>query len=290
MISAALISYLLAGALFVEAAPGPSLFSRQSITALSTSQITTYRPYTHYASAAYCKPATTLAWNCGSNCQTNPTFKPVASGGDGDSVQFWFVGYDPTLASVIVAHQGTDPSQILDPSLFPGVSSSVTAHDGFQSAQAAAATAILSAVQTAISRYGATQVTVIGHSLGAAIALLDSVYLPLHLPSKIHVKMVGYGMPRVGNQYFANYVDAHSSSTPVTHINNMKDPVPILPGRFLGYHHPSGEIHIKEDGTWVSCPGQDNTNSQCEGGDVSNIFVADEGNHDGPYDGITMGC
>lgn len=31
------------------------------------------------------------------NCDANPTFKPVASGGDGAVVQYWFVGYDLTL-------------------------------------------------------------------------------------------------------------------------------------------------------------------------------------------------
>ena len=31
------------------------------------------------------------------NCNANPGFKPVASGGDGAVTQTWFVGYDPTL-------------------------------------------------------------------------------------------------------------------------------------------------------------------------------------------------
>jgi hypothetical protein len=37
--------------------------------------------------------------------------------------------------------------------------------------------------------------------------------------------------------------------------------VPILPGRFLGFHHPTGEIHIQADNSWVSCPGEDNTSA-----------------------------
>ncbi|PPQ71887.1 hypothetical protein CVT25_001641 [Psilocybe cyanescens] len=59
-------------------------------------------------------------------------------------------------------------------------------------------------------------------------------------------------MPRVGNQAFANYVDAHLA---LTHINNKEDIAPIVPGRFLGYHHPSGEVHIMDNNQWVSCPG-----------------------------------
>ena len=59
---------------------------------------------------------------------------------------------------------------------------------------------------------------------------------------------------QVGNQAFANYVDAQTN-TPITHINNMEDPVPIVPPIWLDYHHPSGEIHIQDSGVWSACPG-----------------------------------
>ena len=101
---------------------------------------------------------------------------------------------------------------------------------------------------------------------------------------------VGYGLPRVGNAAFANYIDAHDAITSVTHINNMEDIVPILPGMFLGYHHPSGEIHIQDSGAWLACPGQDNDSDECIVGDVPNIFEGKESEHDGPYNGVTMGC
>ena len=94
----------------------------------------------------------------------------------------------------------------------------------------------------------------VGHSLGGAIALLDSVFLPLHLPSGTVFKTVTYGMPRVGNQAWANYVD--EVVTDLTHINNKEDPVPILPGMFLGFHHPDGEVHIEDSGAWDACPGE----------------------------------
>ena len=42
------------------------------------------------------------------NCNANPGFVPEASGGDGSSVQFWFVGYDPSLKEIVVSHQGTE--------------------------------------------------------------------------------------------------------------------------------------------------------------------------------------
>ncbi|RDB18531.1 Lipase [Hypsizygus marmoreus] len=297
MVGSGLFLSALLGSVAVSAAP--SLVARQSISTLTAAQVTAYKPYTRYASSAYCKPANTLAWNCGTNCNANPTFKPVASGGDGSSTQFWYVGYDPTLKTVIVGYQGTDASKILpvvtdadfflmplSSSLFPGISSSIQVHNGFGDAQAKSATAVLAAVRSALSNNGASKVTVVGHSLGGAIALITSVYLPLYLPG-VTFKTVTYGMPRVGNQAFADYLDSHAD---VSHINNQDDIVPIVPGRFLGFAHPKGEKHIVDSNAWIDCPGQDNTNSQCTIGYVPNIFSGDTGDHSGPYDGINMGC
>ncbi|KAI0732123.1 Alpha/Beta hydrolase protein [Fomitopsis betulina] len=295
--SAALLALLS----LVRAAPATGLLrARQSITALSSSQITAFTPYTWYASTGYCSAAETLSWSCGTNCEANPDFEPVASGGNGDGTQYWFVGYDPTLDTVVVSHQGTDPDEILplvtdadailgnlDSTLFPGLSTDIEAHKGFAAAQAKTATDVLAAVQTTMSTYSTSNVALVGHSLGAAIALLDAVYLPLHISSATYT-YVGYGLPRVGNQAFANYVDALSTS--VTHINNKEDPIPIVPGMGLGYVHPSGEVHIEDSGEWAACPGQDNPSTQCIVGDVPNILDGDESDHDGPYNGVTMGC
>ncbi|PBK99891.1 alpha/beta-hydrolase [Armillaria gallica] len=274
------------------------LYRRQSITDLTPEQVAAYRPYTYFASAAGCQPSTTLNWTCGTPCEANPDFKPVASGGNGDSVQFWYVGYDPNLDAVIVGHQGTDTTKLLpiltdlniilsnlDDTLFPGVSSDVKVHSGFKESQADTAESVLSYVKIAMSTYSTSSVTVVGHSLGGALALLDGVYLDLQLPSAT-VSVISYGMPRVGNQAFADYVDANVN---VSHVNNKKDPVPILPWREIGYHHCSGEKHITDSNEWVNCPGQDNPDEQCIVGEVGNLLESNVTDHAGPYDGIIMG-
>ncbi|KAK0466790.1 alpha/beta-hydrolase [Desarmillaria tabescens] len=285
---------------FASASPleGSVLHRRQSVTTLTPEQVAAYKPYSYYASAGACQPSLTLNWTCGTACEANPDFKPVASGGNGDSVQFWYVGYAPSLDTVIVSHQGTDFSKLLpiltdiniilsnlDDILFPGVSSDIMVHSGFKEAQADAAEIILSYVEMAMSTYSTNSVTAIGHSLGGAIALLDGVYLDLQLPSA-SVSVVSYGMPRVGNQAFADYVDANVN---VTHVNNKKDPVPILPWREIGYHHCSGEKHITDSNEWVNCPGQDSPDAQCIVGEVGNLLESNAADHIGPYDGVTMG-
>jgi len=296
MVRRAALALLLAP-LFTVATPAQR---RQSITTLSQAQITAFKPYSFFAATAYCNPSTTINWSCGANCNANAGFEPIASGGDGSDTQFWYVGYDPSLQTIIVAHQGTDTTQLLadltdadffltnlDSTLFPGVPSSVQVHNGFGAEQAKTASAVLAAVQKGMSQFGATKVTVVGHSLGAALALLDSVYLPLHLPAGTTFMSVTYGMPRVGNPAFASYVDGHQH---LTHVNNKKDPIPIVPGRSLGFAHPAGEDHIMADNSWVFCPGEDNTSSECIVGDVPNIFESTPGDHSGPYDGVHMGC
>ena len=96
----------------------------------------------------------------------------------------------------------------------------------------------------------------VGHSLGGALALLDAVFLPLHLPTGTKFTTITYGMPRVGNQAFADYVDAHVTN--LSHINNKKDPVPILATAF---HRDYGAVTWLV--TWKSEIGSHEPLNQC---------------------------
>ncbi|KDQ06116.1 hypothetical protein BOTBODRAFT_141283 [Botryobasidium botryosum FD-172 SS1] len=288
------------GAVSVVAAPAASA-AGGGIAVMSAAAVASFTPYAKFASAAYCPANKTRTWTCGSNCQATPGFIPHASGGDGDDEQYWYVGYDPTfLEAVVVGHEGTNPHELLplltdgnivrrnlDPSLFPGVPSSVEAHSGFQDAHAKAAKDVLAAVQEALAAHKTSKVILVGHSLGAAIAVLDAIYLPLHLPSSISFTAVTFGLPRIGNSAFADYVDAHAH---LSHITNKADPIPTIPGQGLGFAHPNGEKHIDESNAWIACAGHDNPNTECSTGAVPTIFSANLADHDGPYDGVTMGC
>ena len=177
--------------------------------------------------------------------------------------------------------------------------------------------------------FEAPTITVVGHALGAALALLDAVYLKVQLGSSVNIQMVGYGMPRVGNDHFADWVDGNLAvdgnlNGLVTRINNKEDPVPTVPPLYEDFHHVSGEVHITDSGTWESCSGklfsswssprpvcghvcfvfrmltrargslliagQDNGDLRCSGGDVPNVSEGNKSDNDGPYNGIMMGC
>lgn len=64
MVTSGLVFLAFIGAAVVQAAP--PLVPRQSISTLTTAQVAAFKPYTRFASTAYCNPANTLAWNCGS--------------------------------------------------------------------------------------------------------------------------------------------------------------------------------------------------------------------------------
>ncbi|KAF8689785.1 Lipase (class 3), partial [Rhizoctonia solani] len=277
----------------------PAPIPRAGVTTLTTAQITAFRPYALLSRAGYCPASKTATWSCGTSCNELPGMVVYASGGDGVVTPYWFVGYYPGLNSVVISNQGTDPSKFvpllidadfrldsLDTKFFPGISSSVKTHNGFQEAQKRGAEAKLAAVKKAIAERGTSSVTLTGHSLGGAISLLDALYLSLNLPSA-KLKVVTHGMPRVGNTEFATLVD--SKITDIARIVNEKDIVPIIPGRGLGFQHVSGERHIVSPGNWVACSGRDNTDAQCTIGTVSNILVGDLNDHGGPYEGISIG-
>jgi hypothetical protein len=71
------------------------------------------------------------------------------------------------------------------------------------------------------------------------------------------------------------------------------DPIPTVPGMFLGFAHPSNEKHIVisglAPGDWIACAGQDNENIDCSTGAVPNILVGNLDDHGGPYGPVTMG-
>ncbi|KAI0076704.1 alpha/beta-hydrolase [Panus rudis PR-1116 ss-1] len=272
-----------------------------TVTKLTAAELSSLAPYTQFARAAYCASSKITNWGCGAACNAIPGFQPTLTGGDGNGVQLFFVGYWPQQNSVVVAHQGTDPTQFLsvltdidaiqdplDSKLFPGVPSGVAVHGGFADAQADTAAAILAETKRLISAKGATTVTLIGHSLGGAIAELDALFMKLNLPSSIHIKAVTFGTPRVGNPAFAQFFD--SQVPDFERINNESDPIPIVPGRGLGFSHPHGEIHIVSPDNAVACSGDDNADdAQCTIKTVPTIFNGNILDHLGPYQGIYIG-
>jgi hypothetical protein len=78
-------------------------------------------------------------------------------------------------------------------------------------------------------------------------------------------------------------------------INHAQDPIPIVPGRGLGFSHVHGEVHLVDASSGSSevayaCPGDDDaTDAVCTISSVPNIFDSDILDHLGPYEGVYIG-
>lgn len=163
--------------------------------------------------------------------------------------------------------------------LFP--SDDVKLHSGFQDTQGRTADIVMATVQSGLASTGFQRVLVTGHSLGAAVASLDAAMLRMALPDDVQVDSVVFGLPRVGNQEWADLFDTLVSTPYIQirnvcltirthqipnfiHVTNQNDPVPNVPPHALDFEHPSGEVHITSvddttgNATMVACSGQEN--------------------------------
>ncbi|KAH8976634.1 alpha/beta-hydrolase [Lactarius akahatsu] len=279
----------------------PLNISQNGGTTLTSSQYAEFVPYVQFARAAYCPSNKIDGWQCGDACKAVPDFTPTLTGGDGHATQYFYVGFWPAQSAVVVAHQGTDPSELVpvltdirilptkpDPVLFPNIPSDVKVHAGFVKQHKKTAPKILAEVKRLMAENSSTHVILIGHSLGGALAELDTLFMKLNLPASTTVRGVTFGTPRVGNPAWATYFD--SQITDFTRMNNNRDMVPIIPGQGLGFRHPSGEIYIQEDGSIIACRGPDDSvDPQCSNLAVQHLHDGSIPDHNGPYHGILIG-
>ncbi|KAK0202294.1 alpha/beta-hydrolase [Desarmillaria ectypa] len=219
----------------------------------------------------------------GSNTTTSvSSVKILAAGGSGGLIPRFIVPYDDLTHSIVVAHQGTDPSSMyvclssfhngigltirvsiandtnilltpIDTEFFPSVAQKgIQVHSGFLDTFLRTASTVLSVVKYGLSTTGATNVILTGHSLGATLDALTN----------LSIQTTTFGSPRIGNQAFADFVDASFSKGSYARITNKADPVPHVPPTVLEFVHAQGEVHLGEGGA-VACEAQENESVGC---------------------------
>ncbi|KAI8919839.1 Alpha/Beta hydrolase protein [Powellomyces hirtus] len=224
-----------------------------------------------YAAAAYCfKWHFNWNWNCNERCTNGLTdgtkmvdyfFKDSTTG---------FVAYNDAQKSVIVSFRGTlGPLNFfrdlqlnvvpLDIGKTGGITpppSDARVHNGFQITLEVARERVRKAVAGVLANPARANyaVTVVGHSLGGAIATLASIDLKDFLGNKNTVNAYTFGAPRVGNEAFAKWVD----SLPITisRITALHDPIPTVPRREwypLNYQHANTEFYTDAGKTINKC-------------------------------------
>ncbi|KAJ5647572.1 Lipaseclass 3 [Penicillium lividum] len=93
------------------------------------------------------------------------------------------------------------------------------------------------------------EITLVGHSLGGAVAALAGLEMKL---KGWNPSVTTFGEPMVGNQEFVEFLDEqfHMGSDRVTRsfrrVTHINDPIPLLPLKEWGYAAHAGEIFISK--------------------------------------------
>jgi Lipase (class 3) len=127
-----------------------------------------------------------------------------------------------------------------------------TVHSGFMTSWRNTRCAIVPHVEQALTDHPDYELTLVGHSLGGAVAAIAALEFQAR---GWHPIVTTFGEPRVGNKPFNEYFDKrfnltdadleHAKYRRVTHAN---DPVPLLPLDEWGYKMHGGELYISKSG------------------------------------------
>lgn len=256
--------------------------------------------YVYYSYAAYCDSDRVMSWNC-NYCRRLPGFKPIAAIEDTDEDLFAFVGYSLANKTVVVSFRGTVSDSFSNwltdlhyshTQAFPSIPNAQV-HAGFLNAYTALRYRVRTSVERAFRQCpSCDKIAITGHSLGAAISSLCAIDLRMNMTEIVGRKtflLYNYGMPRVGNDYFADFfhgmfatqdaanpIYGRSGHGVLWRVVNEDDVVPHVPPKMLGFKHPPREVWRTASGsqvTYTNCDatGEDET---CSNDIFSNSIAA----------------
>ncbi len=125
-----------------------------------------------------------------------------------------------------------------------------TVHLGFMTSWKNTRCVVIPHIEKALAAFPDYQVTLVGHSLGGAVAALASLEFQAR---GWEPQVTTFGEPRVGNQALNSYIDERfnwskqdSSKNTYRRVTHVSDPVPLLPLEEWGYRAHAGEIFISK--------------------------------------------
>ncbi|WFD33203.1 hypothetical protein MCUN1_000016 [Malassezia cuniculi] len=190
--------------------------------------------------------------------------------GDGDKIQRALLFHSKTLG-IVLTLEGTNGSSLtstmndflafqvdVDDRFKKTVTPGAKVMFGFQNAYLKLADTVAKKIPEVKKQYNETRLTIVGHSLGAAMGLIAAGHLQHVIDGGVH-EIILFGLPRVGNRIFANWFD-ETFGDRFHFIVNGKDFVPHLAIRIAGYQQVSNEIWINPANStnWLFYPGQEN--------------------------------
>ncbi|KAJ3907188.1 Alpha/Beta hydrolase protein [Lentinula edodes] len=173
-----------------------------------------------FTRAIYCGEDQVTKWVCEPCKDLGSDIHVIKWGGDNNAVPNYIIAHDNSTNTIVVAHRGTNTKSLLsilddveikhvdlDKSIFKQ-QEKIRIHYGFQNTFKHTSSDILAEVKEALAEYKSQSLLIAGHSLGATIATLDAVMLHEQLDSSVKKTVVVFGLPRMGNEHWANYVDS----------------------------------------------------------------------------------
>ncbi|OGE57762.1 hypothetical protein PENARI_c001G02143 [Penicillium arizonense] len=224
-------------------------------------------------------------FQCLSRCVEFPDLELVATWNTGvllsDSCGYVAISHPPSPKRIVIAFRGTysitntiidlsaypqayvpytgDDNKIADTqSLRPSGSrcENCTVHAGFMASWLDTRSIILPHISEAMQKYPDYEVTLVGHSLGGAVAALAGLEMRL---KGWDPQVTTFGEPMLGNGDFAQFFDEQFDLQPTRsnkslsqdknrfrRITHVDDPVPLLPLQEWGYEPHAGEIFISK--------------------------------------------
>ncbi|KAF2876270.1 lipase precursor [Massariosphaeria phaeospora] len=145
---------------------------------------------------------------------------------------------------------GDDP-----PPANPPKCENCTVHTGFYTSWLHTRKVILDDLSEALSQHPTYTLTLVGHSLGGAVAALAGLDFKAR---GWDPRVTTFGEPRIGNKHLMAYMNdrfnitSNSSSNRFHRVTHVGDPVPLLPLAEWGYTMHSEEIYIAASSLPVS--------------------------------------
>ncbi|KAJ2782229.1 hypothetical protein GGI15_002979 [Coemansia interrupta] len=222
-----------------------------------------------YSEAAYSLKS--KAWNCIPGCQ-----KPETAGTVVDftwhnisPASVGYIAHNDLTGIIVVSFRGSADTQdwiqdsefTLDswPKHMPGS----MVHHGFLSAYNSVANNVTSTVLRLARQYPKYKVVFTGHSLGGAETVMCAVDILDKAPElKRRTFIYTYGMPRVGNDAWADGIDR--LGVPIYRMVYERDLVPHIPFQWLGYQHFAQEVWIHNNRTHFC--GKEQESLKCSAG------------------------
>ena len=126
-----------------------------------------------------------------------------------------------------------------------------TVHTGFMTSWRNTRCIIVPHVEQALNQYHDYELTLVGHSLGGAVAALAALEFQARGWTP---RVTTFGEPRIGNRALSEFIDRRFQLNTIAdpdqilyrRVTHVDDPVPLLPLEEWGYRMHAGEIYISK--------------------------------------------